>query len=325
MARLRKLFIHGMLHELTFRTECGLPFPANPLIKYAVESIIARAQELYGVRICGYELMPNHFHFQIVVENPETTPLFVGYIKRETAHMANRLLGRRRRTVWLEGYDSPPILDFEKAIDRFIYGYTNPSKADLEDTIDLYPNTTSWDAFLKGGDELVRNHIPRDLYPQLSVDRISIEEQEALLAKIIEESHCEHSLVIEPDLWLECFPETKGANPEKFKKRIIDGVRAAEDHYRQSRTLPVKGAEALQLDTIDTDYEPKKWGTKTICLSSVVKLRKKFIKLFRYMSDIADSVSANSRVADYASLFPPGFFSPGGKLTSNLNPSLIFS
>ena len=57
MARNRKLFIHGIPYELTFRTESGLPFPAIPLIKYAMESILARAQTLYGVEITAVLLM----------------------------------------------------------------------------------------------------------------------------------------------------------------------------------------------------------------------------------------------------------------------------
>jgi len=323
MSRQRKLFIHGMLYELGFRTEEGLPFPPIPLIKYAVEGIIARAQALYGVHICSHILMSNHFHLLIVVEDPAAVPQFVAYIKRETAHMVNHLLGRRRKTVWLEGYDSVPILDPEKAIQRFIYTYTNPTKANLEDTIDKYPNSSSWELFLKGGGEEYRYHIPRDSYPVLPEQTLSLADHEQLLADIIENTHSEYSLVIEPDLWLNCFSETRAADAAVYKQRIIDGVRTAEDQYRRSRTRPVLGTHALRLQSIRTPYMSKKWGKKMICLSSLADLRKRFIKWFQYVSKIAEEVSLKWKDGDFTSLFPPGFFLPGGNLSANINPALV--
>ena len=111
----RKLIVSNMPYFVTFRTEEGLPFPANPLIKHIFLSNMAMAQSKYPVKICHFLLMANHMHLILIPEAPEHFCAFIEYLKRETAHAVNKLLGRRRRTVWLSGYDSPILLDLEVA------------------------------------------------------------------------------------------------------------------------------------------------------------------------------------------------------------------
>src|SRR5262245_23867743 len=120
MPRLDKFFIHNTAVELCFRTQEGLPFVATPYMRVILMGIFARAQELYGVTLCHLVVMPNHMHLIITIGDSTRTKFFVEYIKRETAHAVNRLQGRRQRTVWVKGYDSPTILDPEKAIARIV-------------------------------------------------------------------------------------------------------------------------------------------------------------------------------------------------------------
>jgi hypothetical protein len=51
MARKSKLFISGTLVELSARVEQGLPFAPNILISTLIINALARAQNLYPVRI----------------------------------------------------------------------------------------------------------------------------------------------------------------------------------------------------------------------------------------------------------------------------------
>ncbi len=321
MPRNRKLFIHGLPYEITFRTESGLPFPAQPLIKYAMESILARAQTYYPVGITAVVLMSNHYHMVVVVDDPASIPPFVGFIKRESAHLANHLLGRRRHTVWLEGYDSVPILDFEKMIDRLAYIYTNPAKANLEE-ISRYPHVSSWKALLTGAETLVRKAIPRALYLKQPSNQLSLEDQNTVLESVIDECTADYALRIDTDLWLSSFEETKNLKPEVIRKKLLDRIEEVESGLRLSRERPLKGEHALRLESIKADYLSQKHGKKMICFSSVVELRKRFIKWFKYCSEQAGLVYQRWKSGDYAALFPPGFFLPGGALASNVNPNL---
>ncbi len=78
-----------------------------------------------------------------VVINPEHVPEFLRNVKAESAHMLNNLLGRNRRTVWCEGYDSPIVLTPLHALVFISYLYANPAKDDLEISIHRYPGLSS--------------------------------------------------------------------------------------------------------------------------------------------------------------------------------------
>ena len=323
MARNRKLFIHDIPYELTFRTESGLPFPAQPLIKYAMESILARAQTLYGVEITAVLLMSNHFHMIVTPTDPASIPPFVAFIKRESAHMINHMVGRERHTVWEEGYDSVPILDFEKVIERLAYIYTNPPRAGLEDSIDKYPNISSWNAVINGTETISRRAIPRENYPRMPGRKLGFDEQQLQLESTIEQCTVEYSLTFDSFGWLRCYEETREQDPEVIRKKILDLVRAIEADLRKKRKFPVKGAHALRLDQIDLNYQPKKRGKRMICLASTIELRLRFISWFKHWSEIAQEVYQRWKCGDYSVLFPPGFFLPGGALASNLNPYFL--
>ena len=77
-------------------------------------AIIARAQELYDIKLADFLFMSNHLHQILAVDNPAHVDAFMGYIKTESAHAINRFIGKRKGAVWEDGYDSPVILDIEK-------------------------------------------------------------------------------------------------------------------------------------------------------------------------------------------------------------------
>ena len=97
---------------VSFRTEEGLPFVPVRFINEIFWSNLAKAQRLYPQRICNFMVEPNQIHMILLIDNPENAYKFIGYVKQETAHALNRLLGRRRKTVWVEDYDAPTILGF---------------------------------------------------------------------------------------------------------------------------------------------------------------------------------------------------------------------
>src|SRR5690606_33506444 len=133
-----KHFVHGELYCITSRTEEGLPFFALEFWGPLYHSILARALEQYPVELVAHLLMPNHLHLMIIPINPEDVPNFIGYIKQELAHAVNQCDGRMKRTIWDEGYDSPVILDYDKAIETLVYIFTNSQNALLSKSIDSY-------------------------------------------------------------------------------------------------------------------------------------------------------------------------------------------
>ncbi len=322
MPRNQKCFIHGTLIEVTFRAENGLPLPATPYIRCLLESVLARAQTLYYTRIVALVTMGNHIHMMLIVTCPTNTKEFVRYVKAETAHAINKLLGRSKQTVWCEGYDSPIILDAEKAIERLVYIYTNPQRANLVETIDEYPNYTTWEAFLNGEDLVSISRIPRSSIPELPKNSISLEEQERI-SHFLQYSGRETSILhIEPDAWIECFPELSPEDQDGLREQIVSKVRETEEVLRSKRTSGVIGAHALRLQGMRCAFRPKSFGIRTICLSHCGKARQSFITWFKEQQSLAKSAFAKLPLGDIKCI-PPGFFLPGGLLIANILPLAV--
>src|SRR5690606_34556989 len=110
MPKNRKYYRHNDCLLVTSRTEEGLPIVPTTVLNLLINGILAKATTMYKIKLCHYLFMANHFHILLVVDNPEHVSSFLRYIKSETAHAINRLLNRRRKTIWLSGSDSPIIL-----------------------------------------------------------------------------------------------------------------------------------------------------------------------------------------------------------------------
>ena len=323
MSRNRKCFIHGTVVELCFRTEEGLPLSPNPFIIQIILSTLAAAQTLYPVTIVAFLVMPNHIHLLVVVENPEAVPGFARYVKRETAHAINHLLGRRKRTIWEEGYYSPTITDPDEVKRRLLYFYTNPQRANLVDTIEEYPHISSWKAFLSGPTEYRHRYIPRDRIPMLPGRTLSLSEQRDLAQHLVDVGGDENVLVIKPFAWMKCFTALAGQDPSTHRTEVLADVRNAEEAYRRARTSPVVGATTLLLRPITTAHQPTKHGHRTACLSSSKTIRLAFTAFYRELCRKAVRTGPNSRSVDWFESLPPGLFAPGGAMRANLLPHAI--
>ena len=143
----RKYFPHNSVIFCTSRIEQGLPLVCTHNLNFIINGILAKATSIYNVEVNHHIFMSNHFHIILRVINPEDVQAFFRYIKTEIAHAVNRLLGRRKRTVWVDRYDSPIVLDAEKLLHLVTYLYLNPVKANLVESIDHYPGVSSWKMF----------------------------------------------------------------------------------------------------------------------------------------------------------------------------------
>lgn len=177
----------------------------TPYMEVILKGIIVTAFSKYNIELLAVVVMGNHMHLLVRVINPEDFDDVVCYIKRESSHAINNLLGRRRHTVWQEGYSSPLILDAEKMIERLIYFFTNPAKANLESTIDLYPGLTSWESLLKDGYVLKGRRIPREVIPALPERPLSLRDQQHFANQLLEEALPEQQIRIDPLSFLNDF------------------------------------------------------------------------------------------------------------------------
>ena len=318
MPRNPKVFVRGTLVELTCRIEEGLPFAPNDLIKVLLINVLARAQTYYPVKIVSYVIMGNHIHILIVVEDPKDVPKFVGYLKRESAYYVNRLLGREKHTVWCEGYDSPVILDSETAISRLKYIYLNPVNAGLCMKGSDWPLSSAYER-----NEIRVKRIPRNKVSKLPSEELTKSEITKLCLNLKYSGEEVYTLKVEPDAWMACFTETMDRNPKELNEYLSKEIEREESRIDRERENPPPKLSTLQVQNIRQEYQPKKFGKRMICLGSSKEIRVKYLgwykdlckKLPRFLKKTKEEVI--SRLSHY----PPGFFAPGGFLSSNLIPS----
>lgn len=237
----RKFFTHNSVVFVTSSVREGLPLIPTYVFNSILIGILAKANSLYsGVRICHFVFMANHFHMILVVKKQEDAPAFIGYVKQEISHTINRFLNRSGISIWSDGYDSPLLLTFDKVIHYIVYMYLNPTKANLENSIEEFPGLSSWSMFLSGQHSKICKHIRRSNVPcilgsQFGDGALGINEQKRLLEVLQELSDEDIELVIEPFAWVECFEELRDANIDKMKATIIKQLRDLEQQKRDER------------------------------------------------------------------------------------------
>jgi len=283
-----KYFEHGELYLVTSRTEEGLPFKNSLLYSVLFEAILARALFLYPVHIIGFTLEANHLHLLLCVINPEHLPLFVGYVKQELAHATNRFRGRKKKTVWCEGYDSPVLLGEKEALHYLTYIYTQArsNRTSL---------CNSWDMFSSGtlSKECKRRH------------------RSSLKTDSEEESHI---LTLSPFAWIKtlCPERAEGEIRDDIVKRVMD----ARSEGRITSFDPIE-AENPENDDL---YIPKKRGMRMFCICWNIERRKAYLEFIRASIEKCREVLTLWRKGHFEVMWPPGFFPPSAVRRANLIP-----
>lgn len=291
--------------------EEGLLLPPNPLVNLIIESCLSRAQKLHKATICHYLFEMNHLHLILIVENPAAVTGFMGRLKTETAHAINRMLGRTKRTVWCEGYDSPPVLTLESVIEKIAYTYSNPAKDCLEKSITNYPGLSSWNAFNSNGAETNHPWIRRYMVPCITEkSNYEIYKKAKELKNKVKKTH---SLRIDPDAWMNAFniedPKYKAEINNRIKERVRE-IELAFEEIRTEEKKSVIGRERLINQPMDTTYRSNRKGKKMWCISSDTYLRKQFISGVKELIKEGKRVLQEWRKGNLSVPYPPGLFPP---------------
>lgn len=314
---------HGSVLFSTFSVEEGLLLLSNPLCVAILKSCLARAQFLYPVTICHFMIESTHVHMVLVVKDPEDVPRFVRHFKTDTAHMFNGLLGRDKRTVWCDGYDSPIVLTPVRALTAIAYLYANPAKDGLEDSISEYPGLSSWKMFTKGRCRKKWKRLRRPQFKALSKDAHTLEGYQRAAEAILGAATDSHEFELTPNAWLEAFNITDPKEQERINARLIERVRFLENRFRRQRAQRGKtviGKQRLLRQPLDITYQPKRSGRRTCCLSENITVRRAFIRFLKHLMGEARRIYQKWKLGDFSESFPLGLHPPSmPKLAEVLN------
>jgi REP element-mobilizing transposase RayT len=282
-------------------------------MNFLIWGILARAKQLYDVKVCHFLFMANHFHMMLVVSNPDDVPGFVGYVKAETAHAINQLIGRRTKRIWINGYDSPCILTVKDVIRYIRYIYLNPVVAGLVNSIDEYPGVSSWPMFKSGNHNKLCKHLKRPMVKRLSHPALTVNEQKA----IVEHYQCiakvQYEFILEPNAWMDCFPGLTAKEIKRLNALCLELIQTRERKLRKERFdnhSEVLGSTVLRRQSMLKEYSSKKFSPKMVCLSSDVELRIRFIHTYKALCDKAREVYQAWKHGNLSLRIPPGLFAP---------------
>ena len=122
-------FGNSIVVHITNRTLKGLPFVMRPFMNVLLIGILARAQSLFGVQICHFVWMGNHFHIILAGRAKLISP-FMCYLQGETAKMLKKLVpGFFESKVWAGRYKEQKLCTAGDVIDMIVYMYSNPARA----------------------------------------------------------------------------------------------------------------------------------------------------------------------------------------------------
>lgn len=286
---------------------------ANPLCKAIVKSCLAAACALYPVKICHIIVEATHIHLVLVVINPDHVEAFFRHFKTESAHMINGLLGRNKRTLWCEGYDSPIVLTPTRALIAIAYLYANPAKDNLEISIDRYPGFSSWKMFQSGKVTRHWKRLRRPQFTAITRDANNLRGYSKRAEEILASSDEIQTFTLEPNAWMEAFGYHLPEEQRKLNEHLVARIRLLEDRAEKKRVREKKsvfGRERLLTQVFDTSYRPKRKGRRMWCLSEKRSVRVEFIRFFKALMQKARAVREKWKLGDVTVPYPPGLYPP---------------
>ena len=304
---------NGSVLFCTLSVEEGLLLLANPLCEAIIKSCLARALNLHPVKLCHFVVEATHLHLLLVVVNPDDVDAFIRCFKTESAHMLNRLLGRKKRTVWCEGYDSPIVLTPMRALIAIAYLYANPAKDNLEASIDRYPGFSTWEMFQSGISTAQWKRLRRYHFSPLPKDAHNLRGYTQRANDILAQSDELQTFTLEPNAWLEAFGYRTPAEQQQMNDRLKHRIRLLESRAavkRERERKRIMGRERLMAQVFDLFYRPQRRGRRMWCLSEKRRVRVQFIKFFRALMETARAIRKRWHLGDITVPYPPGLFPP---------------
>jgi hypothetical protein len=262
-----------------------------------------------------------HIHLVLVVIDPDNVEAFFRHFKTESAHMINGLLGRNKRTLWCEGYDSPIVLTPRRALLAIAYLYANPAKDNLETSIDRYPGFSSWKMFQSGRFTRQWKRLRRPQFTALTRDSNNLRGYTKLAEEIVAASDEVQTFTLEPNAWMEAFGYHSPEEQRKINEQLVAHIRLLEERAERKRAQEKKrvfGRERLIAQVFDTTYRPQRKGRRMWCLSEKRSMRVEFIRFFRALMQKARAVRQRWKLGDVTVPYPPGLYPPSMPKLANV-------
>lgn len=305
-------------YALTFRTKQGLPFACYDVIELLLKSTLARTQRDDKLDLCHQLWMANHVHLLAVFYDINQAKNFHMEVKKKITDYLKRLLDLEELDLWEEDDSVILLADIEAVKNYIVYIYLNPSRANLVESVDNYPQLNSWSKFkeLEPGIESSNTEkVPWIRLPAIkaiSSKTLTRTQDRHITNKLKNNAKKEHKLTLKPYAWLKCF-KIDSNEAERIKTELIKRVYVEESELaekRVSKKNSVIGVKRLKLQGIKmTHYKPKKKGRRIFVISTVNEVRMKVIAQFKAIFQECRELYQRLKTGEKV-IWPPGVFPP---------------
>jgi len=149
MAYEPRLLLPHEIYFITSRTiEGALFLRPSHAVNNTIGSVLADAQERFGIELFDYVFLSNHMHLA-ARSDQSRLPEFMQYLKANIAVAINRMLNRRGH-LWEQRYSASPILDEGAQAERAAYIYGHGVKEGLVERAEDWPGVASLKVRLTG-------------------------------------------------------------------------------------------------------------------------------------------------------------------------------
>lgn len=320
MGRPRKQILSNETYEICMRTQFGLPFVTAFYMNLIIEGIMARVQRDMKVIINHIIWMTNHAHIIIEARDIDQCKAFYGEVQKQLTEAIKRLLGKKHLSLWRSNETSVVHLgDAEGIMNRIAYLYSNPSRANLVETIDHYPGISSWKGFLEAPSTLDAEisktcpWIQAPMIPRLPCASVNPTQDLRLVERMRGMAVRSHKLVVHPNAWMKKFGITAPeeiAEKNRSIRAMVEENEASQRRLRQREGRRVMGANRLRRQPLTLTYTPKKETQRIFVYAADKSLRIEMIKAYRAFCDKCRECYERWKRGDYAVKWPPGAYRP---------------
>ncbi len=146
MGRLKHLLEEGACYHITSTTYKRQPFFRDRGCAQELWDVINAQRQKGRFHLLAFAIMPDHLHLLLMPGRSTTLGLIMQEIKKGSARLINRRLGRRGK-VWMDQYYDHGIRSEREFWEKVAYIHDNPVKEGLVEEASAYPFSSANPAF----------------------------------------------------------------------------------------------------------------------------------------------------------------------------------
>lgn len=283
------------MHLITLRTrQARLMLRSSERTNEIIGGVVARYQELYGIKLHTYIFLGNHYH--LVLSDPESNLWrFEQSVNREISRRLNWEL-RHEGSIWGRRYDDQIAVEDEDALEALLYVTLNGVHHGLAYHPADWPGVNAHEQ-LRDGNPRIYSFVSYSAYTKAKLRNRKAR---------IEDFTTKHQITLTPlpGLGVDTIEEQWKIIEPLLQKRLGE--------LRKERKLTPGMFRQAQYSKQNPFSKPKSVSRapRPICYTKSLSAKRIFKEFYHALRDTYHEVSRRFRAGEFSLLFPPHTLKP---------------